>query len=249
MRQLQVIDDGARTGAENMAADSRLLAEHRPGMDPILRVYSWSPPAISLGYNQPDDSFDRDAATRHGYDLVRRPTGGRAILHAQELTYAVIGSSPSNLFGDSLHQSYRVINDALLEFLGRLGIAAEVSCGETRVEARGLLCFASAGQYEIHVAGRKLIGSAQRRTGNVFLQHGSILTGPRHADLPTCLDSAAPDQQRRRLLAATTDLGQLLGRAVGRSDYRRLSDHLIAAFGATFGLPPTISAQPAEHEG
>jgi len=119
--------------------------------------------------------FDETAIRAAGYDLVRRPTGGRAILHADELTYAVIGSSPGPVFGATLHETYMKINRALLAFLADLGVVADISTGESREEARGLVCFRSAGRHEVSVAGRKIIGSAQRRTGGNFLQHGSIL--------------------------------------------------------------------------
>ena len=149
---------------------------------------------------------------------MRRPTGGRAILHAEELTYAVVGASPGPLFGDSLHAAYQVINGALLAFLAGLGYRAEISAGEAREEARGLVCFKSAGRYEISVGGRKLIGSAQRRTGGCFLQHGSILAGPEHLELLRFLRPGAPgaDLPPELLAMATTDLGQLRGRPARR---------------------------------
>jgi hypothetical protein len=112
---LRVYYDGASTGAVNMARDASFLSDHRAGDDPILRVYRWEPAAVTIGYNQNFSDFDADALETAGFDLVRRPTGGRAILHADELTYAVIGSSPGPVFGTSLHESYLKINEALLE--------------------------------------------------------------------------------------------------------------------------------------
>ena len=191
MAKLKVYLDGARTGAWNMARDAELLASHQPGDDPVLRVYRWQPAAVTVGYNQDFADFARDQIAARGYDLVRRPTGGRAILHADELTYAVIGSSPSPLFGDSLHDTYLKINEALLAFMHQLGVAADISEGESREQAGGLVCFRSAGKHEVKVADRKIIGSAQRRPGGVFLQHGSILAGPRHLGLPGLLGGEA----------------------------------------------------------
>ena len=100
-----------------MARDRALLEAHRPGDQPVLRVYRWSPPALSLGYNQDPGVFDRAATDAAGLAVVRRPTGGRAILHADELTYAVVGTSPGPLFGDSLHAVYLAVNRALVAFL------------------------------------------------------------------------------------------------------------------------------------
>ena len=124
---LRVFYDGAATGAVNMGRDASLLAGHKPGDDPILRLYRWEPAAVTIGYNQDGTDFDEAGIRAAGYDLVRRPTGGRAILHADDLTYAVIGTSPGPVFGASLHETYLKINQALLAFLADLGIAADIS--------------------------------------------------------------------------------------------------------------------------
>lgn len=237
MKNLRVIRDGPLPGAANMARDRELLAAYRQDSDPWLRLYRWSPPAVSLGYHQDSQDFDTSALAARGYDLVRRPTGGRAILHAEELTYAVVGTSPSSLFGSTLHSTYRSINAALLTFLAALGLQGEISRGESRAARHGLVCFHSAGQHEIKVKGRKLIGSAQRRIGRVFLQHGSILTGPAHAELADFQrGDAARHSSRQELLAATTDLGSLLKLEWDDSTYERLDRQLVDAFVKTFGL-------------
>jgi lipoate-protein ligase A len=239
MGKLRVFQDGGATGAVNMARDASLLKEHKPGDDPILRLYRWEPAAVTIGYNQDMSDFDATALDAAGYDLVRRPTGGRAILHADELTYAVIGSSPGPVFGASLHETYMKINEALLDFLRGLGIEADISEGESRDQMRGLVCFRSAGRHEVSVAGRKVIGSAQRRSGGVFLQHGSILAGPRHLDLPTYLGRSV-DNAREELAAATTDLSQLLGAPQSGSDLDSLAPSLAEAFGRVLKLDHVI---------
>ena len=238
LRRLRVLLDGAAPGTVNMDRDRELLAAHRPGDDPVLRLYRWSPPALSLGYNQDQESFDRDAARAAGLDLVRRPTGGRAILHADELTYAVIGSSPGPVFGDSLHDVYMTINRALVAFLRELGAPAEISDGEPRAAARGNLCFRSAGRYEISVGGRKLVGSAQRRTRGCFLQHGSILAGPGHLDLPRYLvpEADGAGTSRETLAAATTDLVQVLDRNLDAAALDELARVLVGCFAAALDL-------------
>ncbi|MFT5233515.1 MAG: lipoate-protein ligase A [Candidatus Krumholzibacteriia bacterium] len=212
MAKLRVFFDGAGSGHGNMARDQELLETHVPGDDPILRIYWWQPAAVTIGYNQNFSDFDADTIAAKGYEMVRRPTGGRAILHADELTYAVVGTSPSTLFGDSLHSTYMKINEALMLFLHSLGIAADISDGESRADSRGLVCFRSAGKHEISVGGRKIVGSAQRRTNGVFLQHGSILAGPGHLELPRLLGTeGAEASDAKQLAAATTDLTQVLG--------------------------------------
>jgi lipoate-protein ligase A len=237
MSTLRVFEDGPLPGRVNMQRDEELLAEHRPGDRPILRFYRWAPPAVSYGYFQTASDFDRVALARDGCDLVRRPTGGRAILHADELTYAVVGSSPSDLFGSTLHETYMTINRALVMFLARLGIPADVSAGESRESMRSLVCFQSAGQHEISVNGKKLIGSAQRRTRDVFLQHGSILTGPGHAGLAIYLkEELSRESKREELLGATTHLGSLLERDIGDTDFSTFARLLTDAFCESLGL-------------
>jgi lipoate-protein ligase A len=237
MDTLRIILDGPQPGAVNMQRDEDLLTGWRPGDPPVLRLYRWRPYTVTYGFHQREEDFDREAIARLGFDLVRRPTGGRAILHAEELTYAVVGPSPSPLFGDTLHSCYMRINEALVAFLRALGHEAEISGGEDRSELKQAVCFKSAGQHEIRVAGRKIIGSAQRRTDGVFLQHGSILVGPRHADLLECL---VPHRRggldRQRLLAITTDLGQLRGRPYAEAELPELEETLVRCVADTFGL-------------
>jgi lipoate-protein ligase A len=221
-----------------MDRDALLLANHRPGDDPILRLYRWEPAAVTIGYNQDFADFDADAVAAAGCDLVKRPTGGRAILHADELTYAVVGTSPGPVFGRSLHETYMKINEALLAFLADRGIVADISAGESRADAQGLVCFKSAGRHEVSVGGRKLIGSAQRRTAGVFLQHGSILAGPRHLELPGFLrrsgDRDHPDAAN--LARVTTDLGQLTGTVPSGAELDALAPGLAAAFARVLDL-------------
>ena len=232
---LRVLLDGAATGSQNMDRDASLLAGHQPGDDPILRLYRWEPAAVTIGYNQNFSDFAETSIRAAGYDMVRRPTGGRAILHADELTYAVIGSSPGTIFGDTLHNTYMKINEALLAWLADLGIVADISSGESRDDARGLVCFRSAGRHEVSVGGKKIIGSAQRRTGGTFLQHGSILTGPRHLELSSFLGQGEhPDADQ--LASVTTDLGQLLGSPQTGADLDAMAPRLAQAFSRVWGL-------------
>jgi len=246
MANLKVHIEGALPGALNMQRDSDLLAAHQPGDDPVLRIYRWEPAAVTIGYNQKFEDFDGAAIAAAGFGLVKRPTGGRAIFHADELTYSVTGTSPGPLFGDSLHSAYMKINEALVLFLQKLGLEAEVSGGETREAMRSLVCFKSAGQHEIRVGGRKLVGSAQRRSGGVFLQHGSILSGPRHLRLPEFLlpDAGGRGMSSAQLEAATTDLGRELGRTITQEDWLHMEQKLVESFAATFDLAPRIQTRP-----
>lgn len=244
---LKVHFEGALPGALNMQRDSDLLAAHRPGDDPVLRLYRWEPAAVTIGYHQKFEDFDGEAIAAAGFGLVQRPTGGRAILHADELTYSVTGTSPGALFGDSLHTAYMKINEALVLFLERLGLEPEISGGESREDMRSLVCFKSAGQHEIRVGGRKLVGSAQRRSGGVFLQHGSILTGPRHLRLPEFLLPGDPGRAMsvEQLAAATTDLGRELQKEWREPDLREMEELLMQCCAETLDLDPVVVSRDA----
>lgn len=236
---LRVHVDGPRPGAVNMSVDARLLAERRPGDDPVLRLYRWSPWCVSHGHHQSPDDFDRDALAARGWDLAARPTGGRAILHAQELTYSVAGDAEGDLFGSTLHGAYMRINEALTAFLRGLGLEPDISEGESLAEARGVVCFQTAGRHEITVGGRKIIGSAQRRTRTSFLQHGSILAGPAHVDLLEVLPGIENTPGRRDdLLSATTDLARETGVDVDALDLDECGHRLADAFAEVLALEP-----------
>ncbi len=221
-----------------MQRDRDLLTGQQPGDDPVLRLYRWQPFAITIGYNQDFENFNQAAIGDSGFTLVKRPTGGRAIFHAEELTYCICGASPGPLFGNSLHDSYMKINEALVLFLDRLGLQSEVSGGESREAMNSLVCFTSTGKHEIGVGGRKLVGSAQRRTGGVFLQHGSILTGQQHLRLPEFLlpGSHGAGMSKEELAGLTTDLGRELGRDITVGDLVKMEHELAECFSQILGL-------------
>jgi lipoate-protein ligase A len=177
-----------------MARDRWLLDELVRGERPAtLRFYSWSPPCISLGLGQREEILDMDAVREAGLDVVRRPTGGQALLHDRELTYSVVASLQDPAVGGTLMRSYHAISEALLAGLRGIGINGEGAACVPR-PASGLtpVCFASASAEEVLVGGRKLLASAQWRTRGAFLQHGSLLLHDRQGDLPGLMrDDAA----------------------------------------------------------
>jgi lipoate-protein ligase A len=173
----------ATDGATNMAIDEALWrgrqAEASP---PTVRFFAWEPPTVSLGYGQRlDAAVDVAACRRLGVGLVRRPTGGSAIYHdgpERELTYSVVASNDDLGISADLLETYRWIARALLRGLQALGApAAIVPVTGSSGLASPAFCFARTGRYEIEIGGRKLVGSAQRRQGGCFLQHGSVLLG------------------------------------------------------------------------
>ena len=194
------------SGAENMALDEALMERARASGEWVLRVYSWRAPTISLGRNQTAcGQYDLDRIGQLGLDVVRRPTGGRAILHHHEVTYSV--TAPVDGAGD-LDESYRRVNALLLDALRSIGVQAIAAAPATPAALPGIRpCFDSAAAGELTVAGRKLAGSAQWRADGALLQHGSILV---HDD-QTLLASLAID--RSIAIAAPATLSQALGRA------------------------------------
>lgn len=173
---IRFLRHGPAPGSRNMAIDEALMGAARSG-ETVLRVYGWSPPCLSLGRNQrARELYDRQAARSLGVEIVRRPTGGRAVYHHRELTYAV--AAPAGRWG-ALRESYRLLNRALLRALGSLGVEAAAAGGQeggSRAPGPSLrACFRDPLPGEIVAGGRKLVGSAQWRRGGALLQHGSIL--------------------------------------------------------------------------
>ena len=163
-----------RSGAENMARDSGLHDRSRETGESIFTIYSWERPTLSLGRNQTARGhYDLDAIARRSIDVVRRPTGGRALFHHREVTYSVTSPiSPD----ESLTDAYHRINRILLSGLARLGVAAgEASATAAAVQPGLLPCFAIPAEGELVSGGAKLVGSAQVRENGALLQHGSIL--------------------------------------------------------------------------
>ncbi len=201
-----MIDATGHAGAANMAFDALLLEDAARTGRASLRLYRWSPPCLSFGRNEPALArYDRAAIEHRGWDVVRRPTGGRAVWHEDEVTYAV--AAPIAAFG-SLQQSYCAIHERLAAALRTLGVPAQIAPKNGRPAGLGAgACFASPVGGEITVHGRKIVGSAQVRMGSAFLQHGSILLGGTQEQI------GAVSRQPSAVSSATS-LSQVLGRGV-----------------------------------
>ena len=167
------LDDTPRPGWQNMAIDCALLDLARSGEGAVFRVYRWEPFCLSFGRHEPAlRRYGRDNVMARGIDLVRRPTGGRAVWHARELTYSV--AQPDA--GISLRESYRAIHGMLADAVRRLGAPALLAADPPRIAGLGAgACFAQPVGGEVVVAGRKVVGSAQLRENGALLQHGSML--------------------------------------------------------------------------
>jgi lipoate-protein ligase A len=179
MDEWRLIDSGPGPGAWNLALDEAIFRSVRTGASPpTLRLYRWSSPALSIGYAQDRDrDVDRDSCRERGIAVIRRVTGGRAVLHDAEVTYSVSAPQGQPGFGAGLDEAYRMIAAGLVAGLRLLGLRAVTSPGprDPLRASRHAACFAAAARHEIAVGSRKLIGSAQRRERGAFLQHGSIL--------------------------------------------------------------------------
>jgi lipoate-protein ligase A len=222
-------------GAANMAVDEALWRGRRAGTSPpTLRFFGWAPPTVSLGYGQSlRRDVDLETCRALGVGVVRRPTGGSAIYHdgpERELTYAVTATAEDLGVGPDLLETYHWIGRALVRGLRALGAPAEMVPVSAAVGPTPAFCFARTGSYEIEIAGRKLVGSAQRRQGNAFLQHGAVLLGvdpPRlRALFPTTRDPLAP----------LTTLEAALGR---RPAFDEVAGALARAFEAEHALTLT----------
>lgn len=221
-------------GPTNMAVDAALLDAVRGGAPPVVRLYRWAPPTLSFGRNQPAAGlYDLDAAGARGIAFVRRPTGGQAVLHADELTYAVV--APVGVIGRP-RTAYRRINEALVAGLRRVGLPAELSAGAAAGDHDwSAACFQRPVAGELVVGGRKLVGSAQRTEGRVILQHGSILIdGSQAAAEELLLDAArAPAAGAPAGPGGWTTLVEAMGR---RPDPDSLASALVAGFRDALGI-------------
>lgn len=170
-----LVDRTPKDGRWNMAVDEFLFRQVQQAPLTYLRFYAWDKPTVSLGFYQKTEKvLDLEVCRRQGVDIVRRMTGGKLVLHHEEVTYAV-ASSEADIFSASLKESYRLVSEALILGLKRLGLEANLASATPENYKRGNLpCFSFPAQDEIEIKGKKLIGSAQKRVGQTFLQHGSI---------------------------------------------------------------------------
>jgi lipoate-protein ligase A len=192
-----------------MARDTGLLTRAAHTGESVFSVYTWSRPTVSFGRNQPAlDAYDRDRIGSLGLDVVRRPTGGRAILHHREVTYSVTAPLAE---WPSLRDTYKRINAILQHALGTLGVAAEAAIPAGRAPGPSILpCFESPTQGELVANGAKLVGSAQWRNESSLLQHGSILVDD---DQSSLLDVVSDDSRESiGPLSRPATLHSLMGR-------------------------------------
>jgi lipoate-protein ligase A len=216
-----------------MGVDEALLASAQDLGQATIRFYAWQGPWLSLGYTQRRSARELDACREAGVGCVRRTTGGRAVLHGADLTYAV--AAPIDRMPPTLRASYSLVADTLLAAFAQLGVPAERSASDAIAPGQGVFdCFEAPAAEELCIEGRKFCGSAQRRARGALLQHGSIRLGP---------DSATA-------LAAVTPSGELGGTSLAQEGFvvsqDALIDACVSAFAVAVGEPLCASALTAK---
>ncbi|MFW6438155.1 MAG: lipoate--protein ligase family protein, partial [Armatimonadota bacterium] len=250
MKQWRLIESGFADGAMNMAVDEAIATAVAAGdQPPTLRFYGWKPPAVSLGYHQELDSgIDCDAVAERGYGIVRRPTGGRAILHADEVTYSFCIRQDAIEGGHSTMESYREISRGIIAGLELLGAAVNMGAdqdgpgpnfsGQDTFATEGHaaakpICFAKTARCDLQSAGRKVVGSAQVRRNGGILQHGSIPITIDLEDQVAVMPGSDGRISRQVLAGAAMSVTELLGRPVS---FEELSAAVAGGFVDTFGI-------------
>lgn len=220
------IDTGASDGRFNMELDLRLMQSLVDGSftrefgqgSCLWRFYSWSPPAVSLGRNQEISEIDSALCLEEGIDVVVRPTGGRAVLHADELTYSFFAST-----GLSNEEVYRMVHETIARALERAGVVADFCRSQPDfrkryASAEAVPCFTASAKYELQVDGRKIVGSAQRRRCDAILQHGSMPLSAGHRDIVRYIvsgDRSAIDAMKLDLERKTASLDEFTDAGYG----------------------------------
>lgn len=235
-----------------MALDETILEAVSEGhAPPTLRLYRWHPPCLSLGHAQPISDVDQGRLDTLGWDLVRRPTGGRAILHTDELTYSIIGLEADPLFVGGVLESYKQISQALLHALKELGLQVEVHPDSIQPEDQreNPICFQVPSVYEITASGKKIIGSAQLRRKKTILQHGSIpLKGDitRICEVLSFRNEKSRNQAFESLRKQAGTIGGLLGSEIS---WEQAADTLVDGFTQALGMQLTLGEiTPSELE-
>ncbi len=215
---------GTQDGATNMAIDEAILRAVAAGLvPPTLRLYAWQPPCLSLGQSQLSNEVDWAACAARGYDVVRRPTGGRAILHTDELTYSVTAPESEPRVAGGILSSYRQLSEGLLEGLHLLGVPGveahhPEAAASSSLKQNNPVCFEVPSSYEITAGNKKLVGSAQVRREGVVLQHGAL---PLVGDIARICDVLAGHPQPERVRARATTIESVLGYAVSFEEAAR----------------------------
>jgi len=235
----RLIISSPSSGSWNMAVDEAILEEVvTKGVPPTLRLYSWHPYCLSIGHAQSISEVDMDFLTEKGWGIVRRPTGGRAILHADELTYSINAPIDDPHIKGGVIESYRHLSSCLMRALDLIGIKTDSKpkAEEEKYLSKDPVCFQYPSDYEITFQGKKLIGSAQARKINGVLQHGAI---PLYGDISRIISTLnfKNDEEKLKaksgLLTRATTLQAVAGHMISREE---IVDAIIHSFEETLNI-------------
>lgn len=240
MQKWRVIKNNTYSGAMNMAIDEAIMISYKEGKSkPTLRFYTWEPACLTIGYFQKlEKEIDLDKCRELGIDYVRRATGGRAVLHEDELTYSIIVGEDNKLIDSSINESYKFISQGIVKGLEIEGLEVdELSKGEriTR-EKLSAACFNTHASYEITINNKKVVGSAQHRRDGVILQHGSIVIDFDVDKLFEMIKTKTPEL-KERAKRFTTSKASGIKIETGKSiDMKSLEESIIKGFEYVFGV-------------
>ena len=189
-----------------MAADQVLLQQFQRGDPPTLRLYTWNPATLSIGKSQKLAQIDTAWCQKHGIAIVRRVTGGQAVLHGQDITYSLIGDAHSARFSGGILKIYQTLSQGFFHFFQALGLAPQLQphTRHERLAQASQVCFAAPSAFEILIAGKKIIGSAQRQTAKAFLQHGTIPLMDQTETLSCIFQNTSQASLQRKITALET---------------------------------------------
>lgn len=233
----EICQEAAQPGHILMARDAELLEQAARGeYGAVLRFYEWIRPTVSIGFHQAERILDGEILEQEAIPWVRRPTGGAAVLHSQELTYSLV--LPPEHPWQRERNALKHVGCALVRGLCALGIPAQLAPRSHPLEKlpNRTSCFVRASRWEVCVRGKKIVGSAQRLQNGALLQHGSILCGPDHLRLVSLLRLPSGELRQElasRLRATSTSVSEEFGRAL---DMHELRDTLAEAFIEEFAL-------------
>lgn len=251
----RMITSGVATAASNMAVDEAILLAHSAGkVPPTIRFYGWQPAAVSIGYFQRFlAEIDWGECKKQNIDVVRRLTGGRAVLHDAELTYSIVVQEDHPLIPKTITASYRYFSQGLVVGLQSLGIDAQMTVpvaayGQGKKQSASAACFDAPSHYELTAQGRKLAGSAQVRKNGVILQHGSLLLRFSAEDFVAILRLSSIEKRQeitQMLKRRAISMEEVLGRSVTWEEVYR---PMPAAFASALGITLIKGELTAEEE-
>jgi len=233
-----ILDTNSNSGNFNMEYDL-MLADKCSENEAYLRFYQWDPPCISIGVHQSFDDLNLNKIKFDGLDMVKRPTGGRAILHSEELTYSVVIPASTNLTGEEIYNKISLSLVKGLQLFDPKLMKLELEEIQPDFKSRyqsssGIICFTSTAKHEVKYNGKKLVGSAQRKFSNSILQHGSILIGKSHAKLVDYLnlDFSELERLKTEITGKTIELETILNYSI---DLKKIISSIVLGFEQVWG--------------